>query len=197
MQTPGLEAGPADPGKRHLPELVRTRLDSWYPSHLAPRFQPSQRPRTPPFLRPVPLVLAAVLLVLLAATALAGSPRALTDVIVNLAGSHPGATPTPRPHSAVALGPGQVQPAPAAIVTTPTLVTPSPGDTGLLAAHNQRFASSARTSTPVPALSPDPMADVSPVVSTPGAARGRPVGGGPTPPPAESPLPSQTPQPFP
>jgi hypothetical protein len=54
MQTPGLGAGPADPGNRHLPELVRTRLDSWYPSRLAPRFQPSQRPRTRPFLAAAP-----------------------------------------------------------------------------------------------------------------------------------------------
>jgi hypothetical protein len=194
MQTPGLEAGPADPGNRHLPELVRTRLDSWYPSRLAARFQPSQRPRTRPFLRPLPLVLAALLLVLLAATALAGSPRALTDVIVNLAGSHPGATPSPRPHSAVAGESGQVQLAPAANVTTPTLATPSPGDAGLLA-QNQRFASAARTSTPIPALSPDPLASVSPGLSTPEAAGGRPVNSGPTSPPAKPPSP--TPEPTP
>jgi hypothetical protein len=197
MQTPGLEAGPADPGNRHLPELVRTRLDSWYPSRLAPRFQPSQRPRTRPFLRPLPLVLAALLLVLLAATALAGSPRALTDVIVNLAGSHPGATPTPRPHSAVAMGSGQVQPAPAANVTTPTLASPSPGDAGLLAAQNQRLASAARTSTPIRALSPDPLASVSPGLSTPEAAGGRPVNSGPTSPPADPRPPSPTPKPTP
>ena len=196
MQTPGLEAGPADPGNRHLPELVRTRLDSWYPSRLAPRFQPSQRPRTRSFLRPLPLVLAALLLVLLAATALAGSPRALTDVIVNLAGSHPGATPTPSPHSAIAVGSGQVQPAPAADVTTAALATPSLGDAGLLA-QNQRFASAARTSTPIPALSPDPLASVSPGLSTPEAAGGRPVNSGPTSPPAESPPPTPTPQPIP
>jgi hypothetical protein len=195
MQTPGLEAGPADPGNRHLPELVRTRLDSWYPSRLAPRFQPSQRPRTPSFLRPLPLVLAALLLVLLAATALAGSPRALTDVIVNLAGSHP--TPTPRAHSAVAVGSGQVRPAPAAVVTSPTLATPSPGDAGLLAAHNQRFASAARTSAPIPALSPDPLASVSPGLSRPEAAGGRPVNAGPTSPPSQSLPPTPTPQPTP
>jgi hypothetical protein len=194
MQTPGLEAGPADPGKRHLPELVRTRLDSWYPSHLAPRFQPSQRPRPSPFLRPLPLVLAVLLLVLLAATALAGSPRALTDVIVNLAGSHPGATPTPRPHSAVAVGPAQMQPAPAATVTTPTLVTPNPGDSGLLAAHNPGFASAARTSAPV---SPEQLTGVPPAVSMPREQGGRPAGSAPTPSPSESPRPSATLPPIP
>jgi hypothetical protein len=194
MQTPGLEAGPADPGKRHLPELVRTRLDSWYPSHLAPRFQPSQRPRPSPFLRPLPLVLAALLLVLLAATALAGSPRALTDVIVNLAGSHPGATPTPHPHSAVAVGPAQIQPAPAAIVTNPSLVTPSPADSGLLAVRNPGLASAARTSAPV---SPEPLPGVSPAVSMPREPGGTLAGNSPTPSPSGSPQPSQTLPPIP
>ena len=149
MQSPGLEGAPADPGVHHLPELVRARLDSWYPRRLPARFRPSQRPRAPRLLRPVPLAFAALLLVLLAATALAGSPKALTDVIVNLGGSRPAATPTPRPPTAAAAAPIRLQAAPAAIVTTPNLVTPGPASSPAPPAFG-RAASAPRMSTSVP-----------------------------------------------
>ena len=77
MQSPGLEAGPADPGLDHLPELVRTRLDSWYPRRLPDRFNASQRTRVRRLLRPLPvsLALAGFLVAVVVAIALAGSPR--------------------------------------------------------------------------------------------------------------------------
>jgi hypothetical protein len=165
MQSPGLEAGPADPGVHHLPQLVRTRLDSWYPRRLPARFRPSQRPRAPRLLRPVPLALAALLLAVLAATALAGSPKALTDVIVTLGGSRPAATPTPRQRIAAPEAATRLQPAPAAIVTTPNLVTPGPASSPALPAFGQA-ASAPRMSTSVP-MPPRPTSTASLAASSP------------------------------
>jgi hypothetical protein len=144
MQSPGLEAVHADPGVRHLPELVRTRLDTWYPRRLPARFRPSRPSPAPRLLRPLLLALAALLLALLAAAALTGSPRALSDVIVNLGGTHPAVTPTPRQRIAEPAAPAQVQPA--AVVSTPNLVTPRPASSPTLPAFGQ-VASAARVAT--------------------------------------------------
>lgn len=104
MHTQGLGGGPADPAAPQLPELLRSRLDSWYPQGLPARFRPLRRHRLPSVWRPVPLLLAAVLLVLLAAVTLAGPSRGLTDVLVNLAGRHPAPTPTPHSQGAAPAG---------------------------------------------------------------------------------------------
>ena len=145
MESPGLEAGGADPGVRHLPELVRTRLDTWYPRRLPARFRPSRPSPAPRLLRPLPLAFAALLLALLAAAALTGSPRALGDVIVNLGGSHPAVTPTPRQRIAEPAAAAELQPA--AVVTTPNMVTPRPASSPALPAFGQ-VASAARMAIP-------------------------------------------------
>src|SRR5437868_6774051 len=153
MQSPRLEAGPADPGMQHLPDVVRTRLDTWYPSHLPARFRPRAQQRSPRLLRPLPLALAALLLVLLAAGAAAGPTRALTDAIVNLAGSHPATTPTPRPRGDVRSAPGLVRPAAATITVTPIPANPA-ALAGPSAIHTQRTASGSRTMAPLPSSDP-------------------------------------------
>jgi hypothetical protein len=162
MQSRRLEAGPADPGMQHLPDVVRSRLDSWYPSHLPARFRPPTPHRSPRLLRPLPLALAALLLVLLAASAAAGPTRALTEVIVNLAGSHPSASPTPRPHSHVRSGPAQERAGVAITSVTPVQAAPEPILDPALAARRHRTASEARTALPTPAASPQSTAAVSP-----------------------------------
>jgi hypothetical protein len=166
MQSRRLEAGPADPGTHHLPDVVRSRLDSWYPSHLPARFRPPTPHRSPRLLRPLPLALAALLLVLLAAGAAAGPTRALTEVIVNLAGSHPSASPTPRPHSQVRSGgPAQGRAGVAITAVTPVEAAPAPILDPALAARTHRTASEARTALPTPAASPQSTAAVSPPAS--------------------------------
>jgi hypothetical protein len=165
MQSRRLEAGPADPGTHHLPDVVRSRLDSWYPSHLPARFRPPAPHRSPRLLRPLPLALAALLLVLLAASAAAGPTRALTDVIVNLAGSHPAASPTPRAHSQVRSGPAQARPAAATTAVTPVQAAPAPQVDPALAARAHQTASQARTTLPIPAASPQSTVAASPPAS--------------------------------
>jgi hypothetical protein len=144
---------------QHLPDVVRTRLDTWYPSHLPARFRPRAQQRPPRLLRPLPLALAALLLVLLAAGAAAGPTRALTDAIVNLAGSHPAATPTPRARSEVRSATGR----PGAATIT---VTPEPANPAALAGPTlirvHRTASGSRTMAPIPVSSSDPLAAGSP-----------------------------------
>jgi hypothetical protein len=134
---------------QHLPDVVRTRLDTWYPSHLPARFRPRVQPRSPRLLRPLPLALAALLLVLLAAGAAAGPTRALTDAIVNLAGSHPAATPSPHPRSDVRSAPGVVRPAAATITVTPIPANPA-ALAGPSVVRIQRTASGSRTMAPLP-----------------------------------------------
>jgi hypothetical protein len=191
MQSRRLGAGPADPGMRHLPDVVRARLDSWYPSHLPARFLPRAQPRTPRLLRPLPLALAALLLVLLVAGAAAGPTKALTDAIVNLAGSHPSATPTPRSHSEVRSAPTQVLPAVAAIAVTPIPATPAVYAAPAVI-HTHRTASGSRTMRPLPLVSFQPVSaqapPPSPVVpdTTPNGSDGH----GPSPTPVTSPFPS-------
>jgi hypothetical protein len=164
MQSRRLEAGPADPGMQHLPDVVRTRLDTWYPSHLPARFRPRAQQRSPRLLRPLPLALAALLLVLLAAGAAAGPTRALTDAIVNLAGSHPAPTPTPRAHSEVRSAPGQARPAGAAITVTPVPANPA-ALAGPTLIRTHRTASGSRTMAPLPVSSADPLVAGSPLPS--------------------------------
>src|SRR2546421_12935235 len=156
MQSPRLEARPADPGMQHLPDVVRTRLDTWYPSHLPARFRPRVRPRPPRLLRPLPLALAALLLVLLAAGAAAGPTKALTDAIVNLAGSHPAATPTPRARSEVRSAPGQVRPAAATITVTAVPANPA-ALAGPTLIRTHRTASGSRTMELLPGSSAHPL----------------------------------------
>jgi hypothetical protein len=192
MESSGLEAGGADPGVRHLPELVRTRLDTWYPRRLPGRFRPSRPSPAPRLLRPLPLAFAALLLALLAAAALTGSPRALGDIIVNLGGSHPAVTPTPRQRIAEPAAAAETQPA--AVVTTPNLVTPRPA--------LGQVASAARMATPasIPASnSPrptSPTATASVPFSGPERAPQRSPRSSPTPPetsPSAPPLPPPSP----
>jgi hypothetical protein len=199
MESSGLEAGGADPGVRHLPELVRTRLDTWYPRRLPARFRPSRPSPAPRLLRPLPLAFAALLLALLAAAALTGSPRALSDVIVNLGGSHPAVTPTPRQRIAEPVAAAELQPA--AVVTTPNLVTPRPASSPAVPAFGQ-VASAARMATPasVPASnSPrptSPTATASVPFSGPERAPQRSPRSSATPPetsPSAPPLPSPSP----
>src|SRR6202011_3578812 len=161
MQSRRLEAGPADPGMQHLPDVVRTRLDTWYPSHLPPRFRPRAQQRSPRLLRPLPLAVAALLLVLLAAGAAGGPTRALTDAIVNLAGSHPAATPTPRARSEVRSATGQARSAAGTVTVTPEApnAVAMAGPT-LIRVH--RTASGSRTMAPLPVSSSDPLAAGSP-----------------------------------
>jgi hypothetical protein len=179
MQSPRLEAGPADPGMQHLPEVVRARLDSWYPSHLPARFRVPAPRRTPLLLRPLPLALAALLLVLLAASAAAGSTRTLTDAIVNLANARPAASPTPRPHSDSSSAPAPVRPAAATIVATPIpavsgpIAVPAPEVRTAGTASGARVNAPTPGSTPAPSATPSPTASVSPEVvdGNPGANR--------------------------
>jgi len=148
---------------RHLPEVVRTRLDTWYPSHLPARFRPPAQPRSSRLLRPLPLALAALLLVLLAAGAAAGPTRVLTGALVNLAGSHPSPTPTPRPRSDASSSSGQVRPAAATIVVTPIPANPA-ALAGPAAIRGPQAASSSRTMAP-PAPTSGALAIGSPIPS--------------------------------
>jgi hypothetical protein len=189
MESSGLEAGGADPGVRHLPELVRTRLDTWYPRRLPARFRPSRRSPAPRLLRPLPLAFAALLLALLAAAALTGSPRALGDIIVNLGGRHPAVTPTPRQRIAGPAAAAETQPA--AVVTTPKLVTPRPA--------LGQVASAARMATPasIPASnSPRPTSPTATASVTFSGPERAPQRSPPTPPetsPSAPPLPPPSP----
>ncbi|PZR99944.1 MAG: hypothetical protein DLM67_02635 [Candidatus Nephthysia bennettiae] len=177
---------------QHLPDVVRTRLDTWYPSHLPARFRPRVQPRSPRLLRPLPLALAALLLVLLAAGAAAGPTRALTDAIVNLAGSHPAATPTPRARSDVRSAPGLVRPAAATITVTPIPANPA-ALAGPSAIHTQRTASGSRTMAPLPTSNsmvvgtPAPPAQPSPSPLLPDSNPSGSPDQQPSPPPVSSP----------
>src|SRR5438445_9417283 len=184
MQSRRLGTGPADPGMHQLPDVVRARLDSWYPSRLPARFRPRVQPRPRRLLRPLPLVLAALLLVLLAAGAAAGPTKALTDAIVNLAGSHPAATPTPRSHGEVRSAPGQVRPAAATITVTPIPANPA-ALAGPSLIRAPRTASGSRTMVPlsVPAFDPVSVSPAAPSAQLPDTNPDGSQGQQPSPPP--------------
>ncbi|MDQ6791488.1 MAG: hypothetical protein M3075_12695 [Candidatus Dormibacteraeota bacterium] len=69
--------------------LIDAELSSWDPGFLSTRFHPRNRQRALPVLRPLPLTLVALLVAVVTAAVLAGGPRALTVVIVNLANGRP------------------------------------------------------------------------------------------------------------
>jgi hypothetical protein len=172
---------------QHLPDVVRTRLDSWYPAHLPARFRPRARPRAPRLLRPLPLALAALLLVLLAAGAAAGPTRVLTDAIVNLAGSHPATTPSPHARGEVRSAPGQSRQATTTVTAVPANPAALAGPT-LIRTH--RTASGSRTMPPLPISSSDPLLAGSPPPSSSPLPETNPNGSPgdqPSPPPSPSP----------
>ena len=89
--------GPPGPNESDWAQVIQIELNSWDPRLLSPRFQPRRRQRAIPVLRPLPLALVALVAVMLAATVLAGGPRALTMAIVHLASGRPQPTATPAP----------------------------------------------------------------------------------------------------
>lgn len=176
MHTRRLEGGPAEPGAQHLPDLVRTRLESWYPYQLPSRFRPARRLRAPGLWRPLPLVLAVVLLALLAAASLAGPSRSLTDALVNLAGIRPAATPTAHPQGAVPAGSSDpITSAVSAMEPTRTSAAPSAGPSqpvpaaaGVIPAGSTGgLASASRTITPAPKPRPPSPSASRPLPSSP------------------------------
>jgi hypothetical protein len=89
--------GPPGPNESDWAHVIQIELNSWDPRLLSPRFQPRRRQRAIPVLRPLPLALVTFVAVALAATVLAGGPRALSLVIVHLASGRPQPTATPAP----------------------------------------------------------------------------------------------------
>jgi hypothetical protein len=90
--------GPSRPNQSEWAQMIQTELNSWDPSCLSSSFHPRARQRGAAAVwRPIPLALAMLIVALLAATALAGGPRALTIAIGNLAGGRPQPTATPAP----------------------------------------------------------------------------------------------------
>ena len=87
--------GPPGSNDSECAHLIHAELSSWDPGFLSARFHPRSRPRAMPVLRPLPLTLVALLAAVVTAAVLAGGPRALTAVIVNLAGVRP---PPPPAH---------------------------------------------------------------------------------------------------
>jgi hypothetical protein len=121
--------GPPGPNESDWAQVIQIELNSWDPRLLSPRFQPRRRQRAIPVLRPLPLALVALVAVTLAATVLAGGPRALTMAIVHLASGRPQPTATPAPpapHRAGAgMAPSVFAPGPGSISGGP-LGTPTP-----------------------------------------------------------------------
>jgi hypothetical protein len=121
--------GPSRPNQSEWAQMIQTELNSWDPSCLSSSFHPRIRQRGPAAVwRPVPVALAMLIVALLAATALAGGPRALTIAIGNLAGGRPQptATPAPAPHSTTGvLSPASISGA-ASSATPTSVVTPTP-----------------------------------------------------------------------
>jgi len=120
--------GPSRPNQSDWARMIQTELNSWDPSCLPPSFHPRSQSRPTAAWRPLPLALAVLLGVLLAATALAGGPRALGGAIETLTGSgkpQPSSPPATRaPTGALVLQPG-----PAASSATPATAVQSPNPT--------------------------------------------------------------------
>jgi hypothetical protein len=95
MRPPDAPVGATESDWAHV---IQAELDSWDTYRLSTRFEPRRRSPAALVWRPLPLVLAALIVAVLTATALAGGPRGLTVVIANLAGGHPQPTATPQPH---------------------------------------------------------------------------------------------------
>jgi hypothetical protein len=121
--------GPSRPNQSEWAQMIQTELNSWDPSCLSASFNPRPRQRGAAAVwRPLPVALAMLIVALLAATALAGGPRALTVVIGNLAGGRPQPTATPAPRSptgVIQLSPGSISGA-ASPATPASVVTPTP-----------------------------------------------------------------------
>ena len=198
MHTQRLEGGPAEPVTRQLPELVCSRLDSWYPCRLPARFLPRRGQRTPGLLRPLPLLLAAVLLALLAAATLAGSSRGLTDALVNLSGMRPAATPTPHPQGAVPVDSLDAAPSGASTAGDGTDAPSAPAPAPALAGTGQSSAQSSSQPTPTAGLASGARMVTSPTTS-PGPLSPPPTSSVSTVPTTSSPpaLRPQTPTPTP
>jgi len=86
--------GPPGSNDSECAHLIHAELSSWDPGFLSARFHPRSRPRAMPVLRPLPLTLVALLAAVVTAAVLAGGPRALTAVIVKLAGGRTQPPPT-------------------------------------------------------------------------------------------------------
>ena len=121
--------GPSGPNESDWAQVIQIELNSWDPRLLSARFQPRRRQRAIPVLRPLPLALVTLLAVALAATVLAGGPRALSLAIVNLASGRPQPTATPVPpaphRGGAALAPSIFGPGSGSASGGP-LVTPTP-----------------------------------------------------------------------
>jgi hypothetical protein len=81
--------GPSGSNESDWAHLIHSQLNSWDPESLSAPFQPRGRPRALPVLRPLPLTLVALVVAVVTAAVLAGGPRALRLVIVNLANGRP------------------------------------------------------------------------------------------------------------
>jgi hypothetical protein len=81
--------GPPGSNESDWAPLIHAELNSWDPGFLSARFQHRGRQRALPVLRPLPLTLVALVVAVVTAAVLAGGPRALTVVIVNLASGRP------------------------------------------------------------------------------------------------------------
>ena len=91
--------GPSGPREFEWAHVIQSELNSWDPSCLSPQFRPRIRPRAAAVWRPLPVALVVVIVAVLAATALAAGPRALSTVIGTLTTRpQPSATPV-APHA--------------------------------------------------------------------------------------------------
>jgi hypothetical protein len=86
MRPPDVPPGSNESDWAHL---IQAELSSWDPGLLSARFHPRGRQLALPVLRPLPLTLVALLAAVVTAAVLAGGPRTLTVVIVNLASGRP------------------------------------------------------------------------------------------------------------
>src|SRR3989442_1739209 len=94
--------GPSGPREFEWAHVIQNELNSWDPSCLSPQFQPRSRPRPAGVWRPLPVALVVVIVAVLAATALAAGPRALSTVIGSLTTlPQPSAKPVPTHPSTV------------------------------------------------------------------------------------------------
>ena len=111
--------GPSGPRELAWAPVIKSELNSWDPRRLSPRFEP--RPRQVGVLRPLPVALFVLIMALLAATALAGGPRALGTVIGSLS-THSQPSPTPvTPHASRAVLPVSTRSASGAVSGAATI----------------------------------------------------------------------------
>lgn len=146
--------GPSGPREFEWAHVIQTELNSWDPSCLSPHFRPRPRLRAAGVLRPLPVALLVVIMVVLAATALAAGPRTLSTVIGTL-------TTRPKPSA--------------------TPVTPHASRVVRTGSPNSASGAASGATTGTPAASPSASSASQPARSAAPAAQSQPEGGGSSP----------------